>query len=346
MLIKNDFLNHWKTKLLCRRLGDGAALRALLSLWCYCEQRRAWQFKLSPLELAGVCDFAPEQEEHLSNGEFTQRVGDLYLTLVELRLIIPLENGWWEVNGWGELNASIIKKWPGRTLQTGEFYHPQGFVSRAIPAPIGQPIPPANDAAIAGAIGLDRIGLDRNPPLTPPVEQTEPPAATSGQPDPSASAQVHAPGKKKKGGCVSPDTAEMPDTWTQAKVQTMREWLRYKAERGQGYTPSGFAVLLRRVESVPDDALRVAVEMAMVNMWAGLFLDRVAQPAWAPQKKVERAAAVAFPSATKVEAPAEVPGWRGMEFVPSIYRSRQWSELPPDLWAEIVAQASTGGAES
>lgn len=162
MLIKNDFLNHWKTKLLCRRLGDGAALRALLSLWCYCEQRRAWQFKLSPLELAGVCDFAPEQEEHLSNGEFTQRVGDLYLTLVELRLIIPLENGWWEVNGWGELNAAIIKKWPGRTLQTGEFYHPQGFVSRAIPTPIGQPIPPANDAAIAGAIGLDRIGMEGN----------------------------------------------------------------------------------------------------------------------------------------------------------------------------------------
>lgn len=205
MLVKNDFLSHWKTRLLCKRIGDGPALRALLSLWSYCEQRRAWQFCLTPLELAGVCDFGGEQV-------------DLYHHLLELRFIVEVENGFWEVNGWGEMNASLVAKWPGRHLKKGEFYHPQGRIAEAIAQPIAPPIPTPIAPAIAQAIGLDRIGLDRKePPVVPQGGRlTEPPAALS-QPDspspvpntPTGTSPIirdseeAAPGKKKKGGAAA-----------------------------------------------------------------------------------------------------------------------------------------------
>lgn len=148
MLVKNDFLSHWKTRLLCKRHGDGPALRALLALWSYCEQRRAWQFNLTPLELAGVCDFGGNHD-------------DLYRDLVQLRLIVEVGEGFWEVNGWGELNSALVHKWPGRRLNNNETYHPRGYISKAIAKPQGEPIAQPQGDAIGQAIGLDRIGEDR-----------------------------------------------------------------------------------------------------------------------------------------------------------------------------------------
>ena len=107
MIIKADFLNHWKTKLLIKRLGDGPALTALISLWAYCEQRRAWQFSLSPLEMAGVCDFGGDPQT-------------LHHALTELRFIEAITPTEFIVNGWGEMNQSLVLRWPGRKLLPNE----------------------------------------------------------------------------------------------------------------------------------------------------------------------------------------------------------------------------------
>lgn len=195
MIVKNDFLNHWKTRLLCKRLGDGPALRALLSLWAYCEQRRAWRFSLTPLELAGVCDYGEDQ------------VG-LYHTLLELRLIEEVAPGVFEVNGWGEVNASLVAKWPGRKLAAGEFYHPSGHIAQRIAEPIPQPIAPHLPQPIARAIGLDRIGLDRS------GSSTTTAAASDSDPEPDPDEPVTstpprsaAPVSEKKdsGGALEPE---------------------------------------------------------------------------------------------------------------------------------------------
>lgn len=190
MLVKNDFLSHWKTRLLCKRIGDGPALRALLSLWSYCEQRRAWQFSLTPLEIAGVCDFG---------GDHVKLYGDL----TELRFIVEVETGWWEVNGWGELNTALVHKWPGRKLHDGEFYHPQGRVAQRIAEPTPAPTPEPIAEPIPRAIGLDRIGLDwKEPPLSPKGDEAaasaEISSPDSGKVDPTVSETEIPAGKKKK----------------------------------------------------------------------------------------------------------------------------------------------------
>jgi len=155
MIIKAEFLSHWKTKLLIKRLGDGPALTALISLWAYCEQRRAWQFSLTPLELAGVCDYGGDPQT-------------LFDVLVELRFFQPTDPGEWIVNGWGEMNAALVQKWPGRKMAPGEFYHPKGFVSPPIPQAIAPPLPQPIAQPIARAIREDRIGEEKKTPCSPP----------------------------------------------------------------------------------------------------------------------------------------------------------------------------------
>lgn len=192
MLIKNDFLNHWKTTLLRKRMGDGPALLAVLSLWTYCEQRRAWQFNLNALELAGVCNFGGDPAE-------------LRHHLMEMRFILDVGDGFWEVSGWGEANASLVAKWPGRRLTGDEYYHPQGFISKhpksAIPTPIAQATPRPTGLATGLAIGFDRIGSDWNPPVAPQGghNAAEDSATDSTGSSLSTRKSEVLPGKKRKG---------------------------------------------------------------------------------------------------------------------------------------------------
>ena len=117
MIIQSDFLHHWKTRALANQIGMEAALTALIALWSHCERRRAWEFRLTPLILAGICHFRGTPEE-------------LMTPMVELGFLDPSseesgEAGWYEVHDWSRVNASLIVKW---WAAKGSGWHKRGYI--------------------------------------------------------------------------------------------------------------------------------------------------------------------------------------------------------------------------
>ena len=148
MIVQSDFLTHWKTKALANRIGMEAALTALLALWTHCERRRAWEFQLTPLMLAGICDF---------KGEATE----LFDTMLAVNLIDRCADpAWFQVHEWGKVNAALVCKWVGHKGK-GWFWHPRGHASDSIDRSIDATGELALEQPIVPTIGLDRIGEDR-----------------------------------------------------------------------------------------------------------------------------------------------------------------------------------------
>lgn len=56
-------LEHWKVKILKRRLGSGPAVLCMLELWSYCAKHSLWVWRLTPTMLAGICDFSGSPEQ-------------------------------------------------------------------------------------------------------------------------------------------------------------------------------------------------------------------------------------------------------------------------------------------
>ncbi len=166
MIVDRDLLTHWKLKSLIQVIGRGEALTALLSLWAHCEARKAWEFKLTPLMLAGICAYegkgrTPPEREH--------EASTLFATLLTLAFIEKAEeDGWYRVHDWGERNAGLHVKWPGKH---GFEWHPRGYpVKRGETSPSGAPPPPPRGAAKGAPIPPpDRIGEDRIGEEKPPV---------------------------------------------------------------------------------------------------------------------------------------------------------------------------------
>ena len=148
MIVQSDFLTHWKTKALANRIGMEAALTALLALWTHCERRRAWEFQLTPLMLAGICDF---------KGEATE----LFDTMLAVNLIDRCADpAWFQVHEWGKVNAALVCKWVGHKGK-GWFWHPRGYATDSIDRSIDATGELALEQPIVPTIGLDRIGEDR-----------------------------------------------------------------------------------------------------------------------------------------------------------------------------------------
>jgi len=284
MIVKHNILGHWKMKLLIIRLGREAALVALLSLWGYCEERRAWEFKLTPLELAGLCDYAGDPEL-------------LFSTLLETRIIDrSIDPSWFTVHAWEEVNKSLVDKWRG-----GKCWHPRGFRCDSIEiakAPsIDPPIDPANGHPIGPAIGLDGIGLEV-PPVVPQGGQgADASQAPAGTPKDNPLGDAPPPGKKGKGGGqITAKNMPVPAEWSPARTEAMRQWLDFKAESGKGYKPLGFAALVTKLAEFSDAQVVAAVQEAKANNWAGLFPERSANSAgFGPQKKGGPPEVVAVP---------------------------------------------------
>lgn len=322
MLVKNDLLNHWKTRLLRKRLGDGAALVALLSLWAYCEQRRAWAFTLTPLELAGVCDFGGSEV-------------DLYRNLVELKFILPLENGAFEVNGWGAVNAALVGKWPGRKLQADEIYNPFGGIANRKPEPIAPPIPQAEGKAIGLAIGEDRIGEDRNTPKAP--KGAGEPESLSLLPDPdpaedSLSANESLAAQKKK---MAEQAAALYEAYPRKKGKddALRAFTKRLAS-GIPFEALLAAVQGYAVECAGKDSQFVPYPASWVN--AGHFADGVDSRPSETQKKETRPGGKLLLDSSLPEPGGD---WRAvlLDGYPQMAgRVPPYGELPEDvrLWIE------------
>lgn len=96
MIVQPDFLDHWKTKLLQKKLGETAPL-VLLRLWAYCQVQRQWKLDLPSEALGALCDW-PGDPEELSQALQSAR-------------FIRLENDRITVLNWDEHNAGIITNW-------------------------------------------------------------------------------------------------------------------------------------------------------------------------------------------------------------------------------------------
>jgi len=149
MIVQSDFLGHWKVLALANQVGELAAVTALLSLWAHCEKRRAWEFELTPLMLAGMCKFTGDAQV-------------LYDTMLALKLLDRCEQDpqWVQVHEWGKVNGALVCKWVGHKGK-GWFWHPRGHACKSLEESIDPPLELSLGSAIVPAIGLDRIGLDR-----------------------------------------------------------------------------------------------------------------------------------------------------------------------------------------
>lgn len=147
MIVEPDFLDHWKTKLLERRLGDRAPL-LLIRLWSHCHSRRMCRFpELTDDMLAAICRWEGDAEElrkALMEG------GWLEEELVE-------DVSWMVVHDWEQTNATLARNWRngakgGRPKKTQ-----------------GKPKdnPEQTDWKGLEGMGRDGKGLDGNTPLIP-----------------------------------------------------------------------------------------------------------------------------------------------------------------------------------
>ena len=98
MIIQPDFLTHWKVQALSGLIGRAEALTALLALWGHCQNSKTWVFELTLPMLAGIC-------------QYQGNAADLHQAMLDCRLVDRLENGCYEVHGWAEKNAMLLKSW-------------------------------------------------------------------------------------------------------------------------------------------------------------------------------------------------------------------------------------------
>lgn len=101
MILKSDFLTHWKTRRLQQRLGSDAVL-GLLRIWLHCEARRRWSFEgMGADELAAIAEWPGEADAFVSE-------------LVRLRWIDALEGGGFAAHDWCEHNRQLVTLWANR----------------------------------------------------------------------------------------------------------------------------------------------------------------------------------------------------------------------------------------
>jgi hypothetical protein len=98
MIIRPDFLEHWKTRMLCNAVDDEAAPLLLLRLWSYCQNAKNERISNgSPEKLKAICRYT----------------GDA------MRLWNGMTSAGWVVQdgnemvacGWRETNAALFNSW-------------------------------------------------------------------------------------------------------------------------------------------------------------------------------------------------------------------------------------------
>ncbi len=256
MIIEMDFMGHWKTRALMAAIGRGEALQALILLWGHCQSRKAWEFELSPLKLAGICGF---------EGDATK----LMETMRALQWIDPAEEaGWFRVHDWGETNASLVGKWAGGARERGAHWHPRGHVVKADGGtPAG-----TTGGTIGGTIG----GTTGSGKAT----ST---GASSGSGS-GGSDRIGGDGigeDKKKSTPKAPKgagTLPMPGDWPPRRAEIMQRWLDYRVTIRKPVRAASWPALQAKVAVLDDEQLDFCVADSISNGWTGLFPDKFTFP--------------------------------------------------------------------
>ena len=99
MIVRPDFPDHYKTRLLVELTGDGAAPVWVLRLWAHCQNSRTWRFRnLSPAALKAICQ---------ANSLTAERFHEIMLQT----RFIEIDGDETAVRNWDEFNASLIANW-------------------------------------------------------------------------------------------------------------------------------------------------------------------------------------------------------------------------------------------
>lgn len=104
MIVKPDFLDHFKTQALVKLTKDEAAPLSVLRLWGHCERSRRWQFEgMTAEQLATLCAWG-------------NRKPACHTALIKAGFIKRLPEGGFEAHQWDEQNKSLIQKWQAGKL--------------------------------------------------------------------------------------------------------------------------------------------------------------------------------------------------------------------------------------
>jgi uncharacterized protein YdaU (DUF1376 family) len=93
---------------------------------------------------------------------------------------------------------------------------------------------------------------------------------------------------KKKKGAAELAEPEFPEDVGEPYRIPLRMWWHHKREKKQGYTPSGWAILVRQQVQFPAAQVLASVEASMTRPWSGLFTHKFADAVLSgpgPQKK-------------------------------------------------------------
>jgi hypothetical protein len=98
MIIRPEFLEHYKTRRLVEITGDESAPLAVLRLWAHCQTSRRWEFPdMRPDTLAALCRWG-------------KRKPACHVALAKAGFVDRLKKGF-AAHGWHEVNAQLIQKW-------------------------------------------------------------------------------------------------------------------------------------------------------------------------------------------------------------------------------------------
>lgn len=155
MIVDPDFLDHWKTQMLCDAIGHTAPI-ALLRLWSHCQQRREWRFANLPNgAVRAICRHDGDADE--------------LCDAMEEAGFISREDGVLEVVGWDEYNAQLIANWKNGKKGGRPKKNPSGNQSKTHGKPMDNPV---GSPSKTDKIGCDRIG-EEGSGATPPCTRQE-----------------------------------------------------------------------------------------------------------------------------------------------------------------------------
>ncbi len=234
MIVEPDFLDHWKTRLLARKLKTEAAPIYVIRLWAHCQTRKAWRFQGWDQDvLASVCRWEGD-------------AGLFWSAMLET--FCRLEDGHLVAHDWDGANASLIANWANG--QRG-----------------GRPRrnPPKTH-------GLTQAKPMANPSLTHGVTDREDREDREEKMDKNT--RLVAPSLELAAHPWSVDGVLLPEPMrTEPWQRAVTEWTAYKREKRQAYKPKGLGTAMgqwgRDFASAEDFASAVARSIA--NGWAGVF---------------------------------------------------------------------------
>ena len=98
MIVRRDFLDHWKTKKLRELLGYDHVSDHLIALWAHCEASKGSSFSCDEEQMARICRYTSNDYKRFVDAMITAR-------------FIDQINGQYVVHDWDEYNKRLVHNW-------------------------------------------------------------------------------------------------------------------------------------------------------------------------------------------------------------------------------------------